>query len=144
MTAFISRRIRLAPTEYLQRHDKADSYIHWSKYCAFRLPPKSISHQSLYKIMWLPHLEFQIRSIQINPPIYCKKKKSYVENSVIDVEARVDKNTYLQSLVKRRKCKDLVIEVRTMCHLNATLLFNMEVYGIITKRAKIWINFMEA
>ena len=120
----------LAPTEYLNRHDRLGQYIHWCLCKNFCLPnernwwehkpPKVIENKNT-TILW----DFDIhtdRAIQTNRPRIVVKNYNDKTCFLIDVSVRSDSNVSLKIFGKLSTYKNLEIEVIKMWHLKTITL----------------------
>ena len=120
----------LAPTEYLNRHDRLVQYIHWylcenvflpheRNWCEHE-PPKVIENKNA-TILW----DFDIhtdRTIQANRPNIVVKNHNDKIYFLIDMSVPSDTNVSLKIFEKLSKYTDLEIEVTEMWYLKTTAL----------------------
>ena len=120
----------LAPTEYLNWHDRLGQYIHWCLCKNFCLPnernwwehkpPKVIENKNT-TILW----DFDIhtdRAIQTNRPRIVVKNHNDKTCFLIDVSVPSDSNASFKIFGKLSTYKDLEIDVIKMWHLKTITL----------------------
>ena len=139
---------KLAPTEYLNRHDRLDQYIHCCLCKNFCLshernwwehkPPKVIENKNA-TILW----NFVIHTdgtIQANRPDIVVKNHNDQTCFLIDMTVSRDTSVSLKIFEKLSKYKDLEIEFTKMWHLKTTTL--PVVIGALGIVAKIAPNYV--
>ena len=109
----------LAKREYLVRHNKVASYMHWKICQHYGLPtskewykhePKPVTENDLVTVLWDFAIQTDKTIIANRPDIVIrdKKKKTCI---LIDVSVPSDTNTSLKTFEKISKYKDLEIEL---------------------------------
>ena len=139
----------LAPTEYLNRHDRLGQYIHRCLCKNFCLPhernwwehkpPKVVENKNA-TVLW----DFDIhtdRTIQANRPDIVVKNHNNKTCFLIDMSVPSDTNVSLKIFEKLSKYKDLETEVTKMWHLKTTTLpVFIGALGIVTKTAPNYVS----
>ena len=112
----------LARNEYIERHNKVASYIHWnlSKHYNIDVPlkwyehnPQTVVESQHATILWDMPIHTD-REIAANRPDIVVKDKDDNKCYLIDVSVPNDQNVGLKELEKRSKYKDLEIEISRM------------------------------
>ena len=132
----------IAPTEYLERHNKIAKYLHWNickeagiKTCDkwYEHIPEPVVNTNEITILW----DFSIhtdRTIKANRPDLVIKNKNTNKCLLIDVSVPADKNITIKEFEKRSKYKDLEIEIQRMWKMNTEILpVVIGALGVITK-----------
>ena len=121
---------RLAPTEYLERHNKVAKYIHWcickdvgAPVCQkwYEHQPEPVTEIKEWKILY----DFSIhtdRNIKANRPDLIIKDSIRNKCTLLDVSIPADKNVSYKEFEKKSKYKDLEIEIRRMWKVNTTIV----------------------
>ena len=135
----------IAPTEYLERHNKIARYIHWNickeagiKVCTkwYEHVPQPVMETKEKTILW----DFSIhtdRTIKANRPDLIIKEKTSKKCLLIDVAVPADKNVTIKEFEKRSKYKDLEIEIQRMWHMETEVLpVVIGALGVTTKDLK--------
>ena len=122
----------LAPSEYLNRHDRVGKYIHW-KLCKhygiktvknwYEHNPDPVTEIGDITILW----DFSIhtdRTIKANRPDIVIKNKTESERmcTLIDVAVPADHNVAIKEFEKKAKYKDLEIEIAKMWHMRTQVV----------------------
>ena len=112
----------LAKTEYLYRHDKIATYIHWllcKKYGIrteeqwFKHRPETVKENNEVTILWDMSIHTD-RELSANRPDIVVKDHQVKSCHLIDISVPSDKNTSLKTSEKLAKYKDLEIEIKRM------------------------------
>ena len=145
---FVSSCPMLAPTEYLNQHDRLGQYIDWCLCKNFCLPyekiwwehkpPKVIENKNV-TILW----DFDIhteRTSQTNRPDIAVKNHKDKTCFLIDMSVPSDTNLSLKIFEKLSKYKDLEIEVTKMWHFKTTTVPVVIVaLGMVVKTAPNYV-----
>ena len=109
----------LAKTEYLHRHDKAASYLHWN-ICKelninveekwYEHEPQTVTEKDNITILWDMPIQTD-REIKANRPDIVIKDKQEKSCLLIDMSIPTEKNTSVKVTEKLSKYKDLEIEI---------------------------------
>ena len=139
----------LAPTEYLNRHDRLGQYIHWCLCKNFCLPhernwwehkPPKVTENKNATILW----DFDIhtdRTIQAVMPDIVVKYHNDKTCFFIDMSVPSDTIVSLKIFEKLIKYKDLEIEFTKMWHLKTTTLpVIIGALGIVAKTAPNYVS----
>uniref|UniRef100_H2ZUK9 Reverse transcriptase domain-containing protein n=1 Tax=Latimeria chalumnae TaxID=7897 RepID=H2ZUK9_LATCH len=127
----------LAPTEYLNRHSRAASYIHWYVYKQFNMEvtDKWYQHQprkTEVTILWDMHVHTD-RIISANKTDIVKDKKKKT-CTLIDVTVPSDRNIAAKEMEKLIKYKDLQMEIQRIWGMHTTIIpVVIRVTGLIKK-----------
>ena len=126
----------LAPTEYLNWHDRLGQYIHWRLCKTFVCHVKGIGvNINQQKSLQKCHRFMGLTSILVNWPDTVVKNHTDKTCFLIDMYVLSD-NVSLKIFEKLSKYKDLEIEVTKMWHLNtATLPLVIGALGMVAKTA---------
>jgi len=120
----------LARTEYVQRHDKAASYIHWKICKHFHLPaadkwyehqPPTVTENDNITVLWDMPVNTD-REIKANRPDIIVKNKEEKTCLMIDMTVPSERNVTIKELEKLSKYKDLEIEVTRMWGMKTTTI----------------------
>ena len=135
----------IAPTEYLERHNKIGRYLHWNicKDAGIEVSQKWYEHvpdpvieTEEKTILW----DFSIhtdRTIKANRPDLIIKDKKTKKCLLIDVAVPADKNVTIKEFEKRSKYKDLEIEIQRMWKMETEVLpVVIGALGVVTKVLK--------
>lgn len=120
----------LAPTEYLNRHNRVASYIHWNmckevgltvseKY--YQHQPEKVTNTDDVSILWDVSI-ITDRTILANRPdiiFHNKKEKTCL---IIDITVPDDANIVVKESEKLSKYKDLEIEIMRMWRVKARII----------------------
>jgi hypothetical protein len=132
----------LARTEYLQRHDKIATYIHWLLCQHYNIDsadrwyehkPKTVTENELATLLWdMPvHTD---RQLAANKPDIIVKDHRLRTCTLIDVAVPSDRNTSIKTSEKLCKYEDLEIEVQRMWGMSTkTIPIVMGALGIVPK-----------
>ncbi|XP_044182725.1 uncharacterized protein LOC122963360, partial [Acropora millepora] len=120
----------LAKTEYLHRHDKAASYLHWN-ICKelninveekwYEHEPQTVTERDNITILWDMPIQTD-REIKANRPDIVMKDKQEKSCLLIDMSIPTAKNTLVKITEKLSKYKDLEIEIERMWGMRATTI----------------------
>ena len=120
----------LAKTGYLQRHDKAASYLHWN-ICKelninveqkwYQHEPQTVTERDNITILWDMPIQTD-REIKANRPDIVIKDKQEKSCLLIDMSIPTEKNTSVKVTEKLSKHKDLEIEIERMWGMKATTI----------------------
>lgn len=120
----------LAKTEYLHRHDKAASYLHWN-ICKelninveekwYEHEPQTVTERDNITILWDMPIQTD-REIKANRPDIVIKDKQEKSCLLIDMSIPTEKNTSVKVTEKLSKYKDLEIEIERMWGMKATTI----------------------
>ena len=135
----------LAPTEYLNWHDRLVQYVHWylcenvflaheRNWCEHE-PTKVIENKNA-TILW----DFDIHTDRTNRPNIVEKNHNDKIYFLIDMSVPSDTNVSLKIFEKLSKYTDLEIEVTKMWHLKTTAL--LLVIGALGMVVKIVSNYI--
>ena len=120
----------LAPTEYIHRHDKAASYIHWKICKHFQLPaadkwyehqPTTVAENNKVTVLWDMPVNTD-REIKANRPDIIIKNKEEKTCLMIDMTVPSERNVTIKEVEKLSKYKDLEIEVSRMWEMKTTTI----------------------
>ncbi|KAF7218105.1 putative LOC107393841-like protein [Nothobranchius furzeri] len=120
----------LARTEYIHRHDRAASYIHWKICKHFHLPaadkwyehqPPTVTENNNIAVLWDMPINTD-REIMANRPDIVIKNKEEKTCLMIDMTIPSEKNVTTKELEKLSKYKDLEIEVTRMWGMKTTTI----------------------
>ena len=120
----------LAPTEYIHRHDKAASYIHWKICKHFQLPaadkwyehqPTTVAENNKVTVLWDMPVNTD-REIKANRPDIIIKNKEEKTCLMIDMTVPSERNVTIKEVEKLSKYKDLDIEVSRMWEMKTTTI----------------------
>ena len=113
----------LAPTEYLHRHNRVGTYIHWRLCQHYQIPdipqkwylhvPDPVTTGNVATILWDTQIQTD-RLIRANKPDIVIKDKNTSECWLIDIAIPSDYNIKNKKLEKLSKYKDLEIEIARM------------------------------
>lgn len=139
----------LAKTEYLHRHNRVASYVHWS-ICKsqniqvterwYEHDPKTVIDTTNTTIIWdMPvHTDREIRANRPDIILKCKDSKRCM---LIDISIPNDKNTSIKVVEKLSKYKDLEIETERMWGMKTTTIpVVIGALGIIKKGTEEYIK----
>ena len=121
---------QLAKSEYINRHDKAATYIHWKICKAYNIKtadkwyehePPTVTENNDITILWDMPIHTD-REIKANRPDIVIKNK--IENSclLIDMSIPSDLNTSIKVSEKLSKYKDLEIEINRMWKMKTEVI----------------------
>lgn len=139
----------LAKTEYLHRHNKVASYIHWNICNNYKIQvsdkwyehqPEPVIDCEEVTIIWDQpvHTDREIKANRPDIIIKCKDNKSCL---LIDVSIPTDKNTSVKVVEKLSKYKDLEIETERMWGMKSkTIPVVIGALGVIKKGTGKYIN----
>ena len=112
----------LAKTEYIHRHDRAASYLHW-KICRhyhintddkyYEHKPATVTENDDVTILWDMPIHTD-RTIKANRPDIVIKDKAEDRCIIIDMSVPSEQNTSVKTTEKLSKYKDLEIEITRM------------------------------
>ena len=135
----------IAPTEYLERHNKVGKYIHWQICKSKDIPvsdnwyehiPDPVMENEQTSILW----DFTIhtdRKIKANRPDIIIKDKLKKTCLLIDVAVPADKNISIKEFEKISKYKDLEIEIQRMWKMKTnTIPIVIGALGLVSKQLK--------
>ena len=120
----------LAKTEYIHRHDKAASYLHWEICKEYKIKtaekwyehqPKTITENGEVTILWDMPIHTD-REIKANRPDIIIKHKTKKECILIDMAIPSEHNTSVKVTEKLSKYKDLEIEINRMWGTKTTTI----------------------
>ena len=120
----------VAKTEYLYRHDKAASYLHWNLFKElninveekwYELEPQTLTDRDNITILWDMPIQPD-REIKANRPDIVIKDKQEKSCLLIDMSIPTEKNTSVKVTEKLSKYKDLEIEIERMWGMKATTI----------------------
>ena len=120
----------LAKTEYIHRHDKAASYLHWEICKEYKIKtaekwyehqPKTITENGKVTILWDMPIHTD-REIKANRPDIIIKHKTKKECILIDMAIPSEHNTSVKVTEKLSKYKDLEIEINRMWGTKTTTI----------------------
>ena len=122
----------LAKTEYISRHDKAAAYLHWN-ICQdhdievtdkwYEHKPESVTHNkdSKITIMWDMPVNTD-RTITANRPDIIIKDSVNSACKPINMSIPSDRNIALKEIAKKRKYKDLELEIQRMWQMKTEVI----------------------
>ena len=120
----------LAKTEYLHRHDKTASYLHWNTCKELNInveetwyehEPQKVTERDNITILWDMPIETD-REIKANRPDIVIKEKQEKSCLLIDISISTEKNTSVKATEKLSKYKDPEIEIERMWGMKATTI----------------------
>ena len=120
----------LAKTEYIHRHDKAASYLHWEICKEYKIKtaekwyehqPKTITENGEVTILWDMPIHTD-REIKANRPDIIIKHKTKKECILIDMAIPSEHNTSVKVTEKLSKYKDLEIEINRIWGTKTTTI----------------------
>ena len=132
----------LAKTEYLHRHNKVATYIHWllCKHYDIEVPerwyqhnPKTVTENEEATILWDMSVHTD-RELSANRPDIIIKNHQTKECTLLDVAIPSDRNTSIKTTEKLSKYKDLEIEIQRMWKMSVkTIPIIIGALGIIPR-----------
>ena len=121
----------LAKTEYLHRHDKAASYLHWN-ICKelninaeekwYEHEPQTVTEKDNITICGICQYRQTDREIKANRPDVVIKDKQEKSCLLVDMSIPTEKNNSVKVTEKLSKYKDLEIEIERMWGMKATTI----------------------
>lgn len=121
----------LAKTEYLKRHDRVCSYLHWQICTALEVPntcpkwyehsPKPVTSVGLCTILYDQQIQTD-RTIAANKPDIVIRDLAKKSCLLIDVAVPCDQNVVTKEAEKRLKYKSLEIEISRMWGVKAQVV----------------------
>ena len=120
----------LAKSEFMQRHDKAASYIHWKISKAFSLPvadkwynhsPETVVSNDQVTLIWDMQVHTD-KEIKANKPDIIIKDHINSTCQLIDMTIPSDRNVSIKEVEKFSKYKDLEIEIGKMWKMKVTTI----------------------
>uniref|UniRef100_A0A0L8FXY1 Uncharacterized protein n=1 Tax=Octopus bimaculoides TaxID=37653 RepID=A0A0L8FXY1_OCTBM len=138
----------LAPTEYLNRHDRAAQYIHWVIFKNLDLhhdenwwehkPPPVLENDHI-ALLWNFTIQTD-RKIDANRPDIILKDFRQKSCLLIDMTVAIDINVSAKTYQKLSKYKDLEIEISKMWNLKTkTIPIVIGTLGMTAKRADYYL-----
>ena len=142
---------QLAKREYLERHNKVASYLHWHICKAYNCPvpgkwyehtPQEVTNAIGKKTTILYDSQVHTdRTIKANKPDIVIRDNTAKKCWMIDVSVPADHNVVSKEAEKMLKYKDLAIEVSRMWHTSVTVVpVIVGALGTTSKEHEKWIE----
>ena len=139
----------LAKTEYIHRHDRVATYVHWKICQKYKLPttlkwyehqPLTVTENNDVTILWDMPISTD-REIKANRPDIVVKNRKENTCILIDISVPSENNTSLKVAEKISKYKDLEIEVNRMWGMRTTVVpIVIGALGLIKKGTEKFTN----
>lgn len=139
----------LAKTEYIQRHNKAAAYLHWTicKHYNIKVQDKHYDHEpatvtenQTATILWDMPIQTD-KEIKANRPDIVVKDKKERTCLLIDMSIPTERNTSLKTMEKLTKYKDLEIEIeKTWGMKTTTVPVIIGALGLVKKGTENYIG----
>jgi len=139
----------LAKTEYIQRHVKAAAYLHWTIYKHYNIKvqdkhyehePASETENQTATILWDIPIQTD-KEIKANRPDIVVKDKKERTCLLIVMSIPRERNTFLKTMEKLIKYKDLEIEIeKTWGMKTTTAPVIIAAFGLVKKGTENYIG----